>query len=350
VGILGITLQDLRFRARQFLIAVIGAGLVFAMGLLLSGMVAGLGNEITHTVESARADSWVLTTGASARIVALSTLPSSTVSLVAREPGVVRAEPIIVVPEATQIGTNADSVVLIGERPGGLGSISPSAGRGVRGNGEAVVDSRLGLGIGRHFTVSGRLFTVVGTVAGQTLLGGQPDAYVTLHDAQTILYGGRPLIGAVITSGIPRRLPVGLSSFSNQQIEAASLDQMAPVVSSISNSRAFMWVIAVFIVAALVYVTALERTRDFAVLKALGASSATLFAGLVVQAVLVSLAAAGIAALIANFMKGLFAQPVDIPTSAFVVLPVTALVVGILSSLAALRRAVSADPAIAFAG
>src|SRR5579863_1792471 len=109
VGILGITLQDLRFRARQFLIAVIGAGLVFAMGLLLSGMVAGLGNEITHTVESARADSWVLTTGASARIVALSTLPSSTVSLVASEPGVVRAEPIIVVPEATQIGTNADS-------------------------------------------------------------------------------------------------------------------------------------------------------------------------------------------------------------------------------------------------
>lgn len=125
---------------------------------------------------------------------------------------------------------------------------------------------------------------------------------------------------------------------------------MAPVVSSIGNSRAFMWVIAVFIVAALVYVTALERTRDFAVLKALGASSAMLFAGLVVQAVLVSLAAAAIAALVSNFMKGLFAQPVDIPTSAFVVLPVTALVVGILSSLAALRRAVSADPAVAFAG
>ena len=32
------------------------------------------------------------------------------------------------------------------------------------------------------------------------------------------------------------------------------------------------------------------------------------------------------------------------------VLPVTALVVGVLSSLAALRRAVSADPAVAFAG
>jgi len=350
VGILGITLQDLRFRARQFLIAVIGAGLVFAMGLLLSGMVAGLGNEIAQTVGAARADSWVLATGASGRIDALSTMPSSTVSAVAREPGVVRAQPIIVVPEATDVGTVTDSVVLIGGRSEGLGTTVLTAGRGVRGNGDAVVDARLGLGVGGHFTVSGLTFRVVGTVAGKTLLGGQPDAYVTLHDAQAVLYGGRPLIGAVITSGTPKRLPPGLSAYSNQQIETASLDQMAPVVSSISNSRAFMWVIAVFIVAALVYVTALERTRDFAVLKALGASSAMLFAGLVVQAVLVSLAAAAMAALIANLMKGLFAQPVDIPTSAFVVLPVTALVVGIIASLAALRRAVSADPAIAFAG
>ena len=38
MGILAITLQDLRFRARQFLIAVAGAGLVFAMGLLMSGL------------------------------------------------------------------------------------------------------------------------------------------------------------------------------------------------------------------------------------------------------------------------------------------------------------------------
>jgi putative ABC transport system permease protein len=350
VGILAITLQDLRFRARQFLIAVVGAGLVFAMGLLLSGMVAGFTHEIDQTVAVVRADSWVQTAGASGRIAGLSTMPASIVSIVARDPGVTRAAPIIVIPEATQVGTAMSSAVLIGARPGDLGSPMATAGRGVRGNGEAVVDTGLGLGIGRHFTVSGRAFTVVGTVSGATLFGGQPDVFVSLHDAQSILYGGRPFIGAVVATGTPTHLPPGLSAYSNQQIESASLNQMAPAVSSISNSRGFMWVIAVFIVAALVYVTALERTRDFAVLKALGSSSTMLFVGLALQAVLVSLAAAAIAALISNFMKGLFAQPVDIPGSAFVVLPVAALVVGILSSLAALRRAVSADPAVAFAG
>ena len=108
--------------------------------------------------------------------------------------------------------------------------------------------------------------------------------------------------------------------------------------------------IAAIIVAALVYVTALERTRDFAVLKALGSSTKLLFAGLAAQAVAVALAAAVIAAVLSNFMTGIFAQPVDIPGSAFIVLPLSALAVGLLASLAALRRAASVDPAAAFAG
>jgi putative ABC transport system permease protein len=47
---LTITLHDLRFRARQFVIALVEAGLVFAMTLLLSGMAAGFGVEINQTV------------------------------------------------------------------------------------------------------------------------------------------------------------------------------------------------------------------------------------------------------------------------------------------------------------
>ena len=60
--------------------------------------------------------------------------------------------------------------------------------------------------------------------------------------------------------------------------------------------------------------------------------------------------AAAVAAVIANFMTGVFTQPVSVPPSAFVVLPLSALVVGLLSSLVALRRAISVDPAMAFAG
>jgi hypothetical protein len=37
----GVTFADLRYRYRQFLIAVVGAGLVLAMALLISGLVEG---------------------------------------------------------------------------------------------------------------------------------------------------------------------------------------------------------------------------------------------------------------------------------------------------------------------
>ena len=47
---LAITLADLRMRFRQFLIAVVGAGLMFALALLLTGMVSGFHNEIDRTV------------------------------------------------------------------------------------------------------------------------------------------------------------------------------------------------------------------------------------------------------------------------------------------------------------
>ena len=121
-------------------------------------------------------------------------------------------------------------------------------------------------------------------------------------------------------------------------------------MSSINNSKLFMWVIAAVIVASLVYVTALERTRDFAVLKALGASSGKLYLGLAFQAVLVALIAAVIAVVLAQFMTGIFSQPVVYPTSAYITLPLSAILVGLLASLIALRRAVGADPAKAFAG
>jgi putative ABC transport system permease protein len=217
-------------------------------------------------------------------------------------------------------------------------------------DGEAVVDDRLDVGIGRDFELSGLSLHVVGTVSGRSLLGGIPAVYVTLADAQRAAYGGRPLVGALLTSSLPNSVPGGLMAMPSSEVESRTLAQMAQGVSSINSSRIFSWVIAAVIVAALVYVTALERTRDFAVLKALGSSSLRLFAGLSFEAVLVSLASAAIASVAAQFMTGLFAQPVDIPASAFAVLPISALVVGLLASLAALRKAIAVDPAMAFAG
>jgi putative ABC transport system permease protein len=346
--VLAITLRDLQFRARQFLIAVIGAGLVFAMTLLLAGMAASFHTEINHTVHAAGVDAWVLPAGTSGPFTAVGSMPASAVGTVAVLPGVTAAGPIEVSPEAAQAGAHYLRTTMIGAPPGGLGSIVPGRGRGLSGDGQAVADARAHAPLGGTIVIAGRRFTVVGLVSGMTLNGGSPDVWVSLHDAQAVLFGNRPLITGVVTRGVPTATPKGDEVLTAAGVERDTLRPMNSAVKSVDNSRQFMWVVAAVIVAALVYVSSLQRVRDFAVLKAMGASSVALFAGVATQAVVVTMAAAAVAALCANLLKPLYPLPVAIPTSAFLLLPVTAVVVGVAASLVALRRAVSVDPALAF--
>ncbi|HZQ59345.1 MAG TPA: ABC transporter permease [Acidimicrobiales bacterium] len=345
---LAITLRDLQFRARQFLIAVIGAGLVFAMTLLLAGMAASFHTEIAHTVHTMGVDGWVLPAGTTGPFTAVNSMPSAEIAAVAALPGVRAAAPVIVSPEAAQAGTRYVRITMIGASPGGLGSPGVRRGHALTGDGQAVADTRLHVGLGQPVTIAGRSLTVVGLMSGRTLNGGSPDVWVSLHDAQGLLFGGRPLVTAAVTRGVPSQPPPGYEIMTDAAVVTDTMRPMQSAVQSVENSRVFMWVVAAVIVAALVYVSSLQRVRDFAVLKAMGASSRSLFVGVAAQAVAVTLAAAVLAALTANLLKPLYPLPVSIPVSAFLLLPVTAVVVGVAASLVALRRAVSVDPALAF--
>ena len=98
------------------------------------------------------------------------------------------------------------------------------------------------------------------------------------------------------------------------------------------------------------YLNALERTRDFAVLKATGSSNRSIVGGLAFQAVLLTLLAAVLAVGIAFALKPGFPFPVTLSGSSMLKLVAVAVVVGLLASLVGVRRAVSTDPAIAIGG
>lgn len=348
----GVTFADMVYRYRQFLIAVVGAGLVLSMGLLLAGLAGGFAAETQQTVGGVGADRWVLADNAHGRITGVSFFTQAAVAAVGAQPGVTRADPLFVLPQqVAQVGDSTVNVNLFGVRLGGLGDpTAVSAGRTLSGPGQVVADNRSGASVGQQVRIGSTHFTVVGLIADRTILGGGPIFYMDLSDAQRLAVGGRALVTAVVTTGVPARVPGGLALFTSQQVEQATLASLGSADSSINNSKALMWLIAAIIVAALLYVSALQRVRDFAVLKALGSSSSLLFLSLAIQAVVITLLAAGLAVILAQFMGGIFAQPVAIPSSAYATLPVVAVVVGLLSSLVALRRATGADPAAAFGG
>jgi putative ABC transport system permease protein len=346
-----ITLADLRYRYRQFLIAVVGAGVVLAMALLLSGLANGFSTEIHATVGGFGADRWVLSDKADGRIASVSTFDAATVQQIAATPGVSRASGVVLLPqEVLRDGTRLVTVNVLGVEIDGLGAPVAHKGHSLNGNGQIVVDTRSGIGVGSTVQLGTTPLQVVGSVANRTLTAGIPVAYLTLSDAQTALLGGQAVVTAVVTKGVPQSVPANLSVYTPSQVEKDSLKTLASGISSIENSRSLMWLVAAIIIAALVYVSALQRVRDFAVLKALGSSSSALFGSLCLQAVIITALAAAFGLASSTFMTGVFQQPVAVPASAYWSLPIVAVVVGVLASLVALRRATGADPVAAFGG
>jgi putative ABC transport system permease protein len=71
---------------------------------------------------------------------------------------------------------------------------------------------------------------------------------------------------------------------------------------------------------------------------------------LAAEAVLTCLIAAALAIGVAQLLLPLFPLPITYTLGAYAALPAIAVVVGVLASLAGVRRAVRVDPATAFAG
>ncbi len=91
---LSLTLRDLSYRRRQFLIAVVVTGLLFGLALDLTGMSQGFRTEAKAIVSSIDADAWFVATGVEGPFTSFSVLPASTADTIARESGVQRADPL----------------------------------------------------------------------------------------------------------------------------------------------------------------------------------------------------------------------------------------------------------------
>jgi putative ABC transport system permease protein len=341
--------RNLLFRRRQFLVAIAGTSLVFAMALLVSGMSSGFSAEASRTLRGIGGDGWVVPAGTPGPFGSLTPVPQAAAAEVGAEPGVTRADPIVAVPEYVSNNGKFVIVTMIGHRIGGLGEPRPSAGRRAAAGGEVVVDRVAGFRLGDALAVGGHRFTVVGLTDNYTMNAGQATAYLPLADAQAVAFGGRDLISGVVLQGVPGHLPVGLAYMTRAQVLASMLRPMANARKSIANTRLMLWLVAIAIVAGVMYVAALERIRDFAVLKAVGARSRTLVAQLVAEAVIVAVLAATIAILLSRLLTGAMkGMPIAFTSTAQVATVVAAVVVGVVASVSGVRRALRTDPALAF--
>jgi putative ABC transport system permease protein len=344
------TLRDLQWRKRRFTIAIVGTALVFALTLLMTGLAGSFRAEAHRTIEGTGADAWVVREGVSGPFTGLSALPESAVDAVRSLPGVRRADPMVVVHQAIRVRGSDGSrdVNLFGVEAGGLGIPALAAGHEPARSGEAVINDNASVGLGEHFGLDGRPFRVVGLVHGQTLSAGSPNVYVPLADVQGIAFAGQRAIMAVLVTGSPHVVPEGMSVRTPHAIEIDLLRPLQRAITAIELLRLLLWVVAATLVGSVVYLSVLERLRDFAVFRATGTPAWALGTGLAAQAVLIALAAAALAVGVAHLLVPAFPLPLSVPGRAIVLLPAVAVVVGVAASGAGLRRVVNVDPALAF--
>jgi putative ABC transport system permease protein len=343
------TLRDLQWRARRFVIAGLGASVVFAITLVLSGLYASFSSEASRMVDAVDADSWVVQHGVKGVFTSPSIVPEAMVQAVANEPGVQRADPIIVMHASADAGTLLD-VATVGYVEGGLGEPHLSKGRLPTGPDELVADVSLKAGLGDQVALAGGRRTVVGLTEHLTVLAGQPVLHLRLQDARALFLGGQPVVSAVLTRGTPERVPLGLDVRTRAETSDDLLRPIKGAIGAIGVTLLLLWVVAAMVVGSVLYLSALERRQDFAVYKATGWSTRSLATGLALQAVLLSTTASLVGVVVAQLLLPLFPLNFSVPVAARALLPVVGLAVGLLASAAGLRKAVGVEPAMAFGG
>jgi putative ABC transport system permease protein len=345
-----VSLRDLQWRRRRFLIAVVATALVFAMSLLMAGAAAGLNSETRRIVDVVGADRWLVARGASGPFTTVTAIPTAAAEQVAALPGVRAVAPLVIFHSTLRRTSGLKDVNVIGYHNPGLGAPPLASGGLSRSSGVVVADTRLGLHRGQRVDIGGLPFEVTGTAHGVTYYFGGPTIFMNIEDAQALAFRGLPLAMTLVTKGVPRSVPPSLQAMTPAQVRT-DLDRPSKNgKATIQFLNTLLWLVAAGIIASIVYLSVLERVRDFAVFKATGASSSALYGGLALQAVLLSVTAALVAAVIARLLAPGFPFAVELRAADVVRLLLVALVVGLVASLVGLRRAVGVDPALAFGG
>jgi putative ABC transport system permease protein len=275
-------------------------------------------------------------------------LPSSIAADLRQQREVTRADPVVVSRSVVDAGEQLD-VNVVGHRIDGLGTPPVDEGRPARSRGEAVVTEPIDAAVGDRIRLGGQAFRVVGRNEDARYNFGVPTVFLSLADAQALAFDGRPLAMAVAVEGAPR-LPAGLALLSNGDVEDDMRRVIEGGISTIDFTSVLLWLVAAGIIGSITYLTALERTRDFAVFKATGMPMRTIAGGLAAQAVVLAVAAALIAVGLAHLIVLGIPFPADIGAPSIVQLVVIAIVVGLVASFASLRRIRTTDPALAFGG
>lgn len=377
---MNLAIKDIRHGLFRFVLTCFGLGLLMTVVLAMIGIYNGLVADALAVVKAPAADIWVVEAGTQGPFAEASSIPADTRDAVARMPGVAEAGAITYQTiEAAHAGQTLRLYVIGFEpgRPGGPQRIAEGRGLGTS-HFELLADRKTGLLLGDTIRLGRDRFRVVGLVEDAMNSGGDPAVYVTLADALTLQTaldpaaarvqaargdgGLRPATVAAVIARLEPGADVALLTATVRQWKhLAALSQaeqedllLASVVDrarrQIGLFLGILLSVSAVVIALIIYTMTMEKLKQIATLKLIGAPDRTIVALIVQQALILGASGLGIGLALILLVKDNFPRRVVLEPFNAIVLTGIILVVCLVASGLGVRAALKVDPATALGG
>ena len=351
---------------RRAALTVLGVAAALLLVLVLRGIFAGAIDQVTRYIRTSPAEVFISQDGVKTMHMSASALPPDAPAQIRSLAGVAWVSPIGFASGSVSGPQGRQLSYLIGydTSTGRGGPTELVTGRAPEA-GEAIVDEQaaesLGVGLDDAVTVLGVRLRVVGLSSGgssitnTTVFVAQPE-FAKIRGAlpSYLLVGTEATADASTVADRIRQAVPGVTVQTREEFSASEARIVTDMSADLLRLMSTIGMLIALAVIALGLMTAtLNRIREYAVLKALGATTSRLAGGVTVQVLwtvaLASLLAATLALLLSWTLPLLApAVTISITRGALTQTTLGALAVGLFAALWPLRRIATLDAATAF--
>lgn len=372
--------REIRHKLGRFLLTCVGLSLLLGVVLSMVGIYRGIVEEALTITRAPKIDLWVAEARRQGPFAEASRIPGDTREGIARLFGVAEAGSVTYQSiEAVPAGRNLRIYVVGYEpgRPGGPNNLV--AGRAIgRSHYEMIADTRTGLLLGDRMQLGRRTFTVVGLTRNQVSSAGDPVVYISLTDSQILQFELAP---AAARRELARGTAPGTTDMVNAVVARVSSNVTADNVAAavrrwkhlaavtqaqqetiLTNSvvvkfrhqiglfTSILLTVSAVIVALIIYTMTMDKLREIATLKLIGAPDRTIVGSIVQQALALGVIGFGLGAALINVVKDYFPKRVVLQPEDAIALAAVVLIVCFVASGLGVRLALKVDPATALGG
>jgi len=373
--------RDVRHNLFRFVLTCLGLSLLMAVVLAMIGIYNGLVADALNIVKAPQADLWVVESGTQGPFAEASQIPGSTRDAVARLHGVAEAGSITYQTVEANLAGDTLRLYVIGYETGRLGGPQLIAtGRGItQTHFELVADRQTGLVVGDRIRLGRDSFVVVGLVEDTMNSGGDPAVFITLADTQTLqtqlapaaqrvqvargtgLLENADTVAAVIARLEPAADPQDVANTVRQWKHLGALtqaEQEAILLGSVVDRAkrqiglflGILLTVSAVVIALIIYTMTMEKLKQIATLKLIGAPDRTIVSLIVQQSLALGVVGWSFGLILILLIKDYFPRRVVLEPVNAAALGGIIIVVCIVSSGLGVRAALKVDPATAIGG